>query len=156
MHPDVDEHGCVISVAAQQLGLHANTLRKYEREGLVAPSRSAGNSRRYSIDDLRRLDHIKRLVDQRGVNLAGVAVALEATDRALDLRRAILRGRAEPSPEICHALDALLATLLAAPDVVTADVLPTEETYERRASPTPRGRDRERRTRGEPGASPGR
>lgn len=62
------------------LGLHAQTLRKYERAGFLVPSRTDGGLRLYSRKDLRRLRQIKRLVDERGVNLAGVELALTLTD----------------------------------------------------------------------------
>ena len=61
-----------ISVAARMLGMHPQTLRKYERLGLVQPSRTIGSMRLYSHDELERLRIIKRLVDDGGINLAGV------------------------------------------------------------------------------------
>lgn len=61
-----------ISVAAQMLGMHPQTLRKYERLGLVQPSRTIGSMRLYSHDELERLRLIKYLVDELGINLAGV------------------------------------------------------------------------------------
>jgi MerR family transcriptional regulator/heat shock protein HspR len=71
----------VISVAARLLQMHPQTLRKYEREGLIAPSRTTGNLRLYSDEDLDRLRQVKYLVGERGLNLAGVQIALEATRR---------------------------------------------------------------------------
>lgn len=73
----------VISVAARSVGLHPTTLRKYERVGFLEPSRTPGRTRLYSQEDLRTLRQIKRLVDEREVNLAGVDLALRAT-HALD------------------------------------------------------------------------
>ena len=61
-----------ISVAARMLGMHPQTLRKYERLGLVQPSRTVGSMRVYSREELERLRIIKRLVDDGGINLAGV------------------------------------------------------------------------------------
>jgi MerR family transcriptional regulator/heat shock protein HspR len=61
-----------ISMAAQMLGMHPQTLRKYERLGLVQPSRTMGSVRVYSRDELERLRLIKYLVDELGINLAGV------------------------------------------------------------------------------------
>jgi len=61
-----------ISMAAQMLGMHPQTLRKYERLGLVQPSRTIGSIRVYSRDELERLRMIKYLVDELGINLAGV------------------------------------------------------------------------------------
>ena len=61
-----------ISVAAEMLGMHPQTLRKYERLGLIQPTRTIGSMRLYSREELERLRVIKRLVDDAGVNLAGV------------------------------------------------------------------------------------
>jgi MerR family transcriptional regulator/heat shock protein HspR len=61
-----------ISVAAEMLGMHPQTLRKYERLGLIQPSRTMGSMRLYSREELERLRLIKRLVDDLGINLAGV------------------------------------------------------------------------------------
>jgi MerR family transcriptional regulator/heat shock protein HspR len=61
-----------ISMAAQMLGMHPQTLRKYERLGLIQPSRTIGSMRVYSQDELERLRMIKHLVDELGINLAGV------------------------------------------------------------------------------------
>jgi MerR family transcriptional regulator/heat shock protein HspR len=61
-----------ISVAARMLGMHPQTLRKYERLGLVQPTRTIGSMRLYSREELERLRVIKRLVDDGGINLAGV------------------------------------------------------------------------------------
>jgi MerR family transcriptional regulator/heat shock protein HspR len=62
----------LISMAAEMLGMHPQTLRKYERLGLVRPSRTIGSMRVYSRDELERLRLIKHLVDELGINLAGV------------------------------------------------------------------------------------
>jgi len=73
-----------ISVAAEMLGMHPQTLRKYERLGLVQPTRTIGSMRLYSRGELERLRLIKRLVDELGVNLAGVQrllVVAEAMQR---------------------------------------------------------------------------
>lgn len=75
----------VISVAARLVDLHPTTLRKYERVGFLEPSRTAGRTRLYSPRDIRRLRQIKRLVEEREMNLAGVQMALELTERLRDL-----------------------------------------------------------------------
>ena len=62
----------LISMAADMLGMHPQTLRKYERLGLIQPSRTIGSMRLYSREELERLRLIKRLVDELGINLAGV------------------------------------------------------------------------------------
>lgn len=68
----IDDDFFFISVAARMLGMHPQTLRKYERLGLVQPSRTIGSMRVYSREELERLKVIKRLVDDGGINLAGV------------------------------------------------------------------------------------
>jgi MerR family transcriptional regulator/heat shock protein HspR len=68
----IDRDLYLISMAAEMLGMHPQTLRKYERLGLIQPSRSLGSMRLYSRDELERLRLIKRLVDDLGINLAGV------------------------------------------------------------------------------------
>ena len=70
--PILEEDLIFISVAARMLGMHPQTLRKYERLGLVQPSRTIGSMRLYSREELERLRVIKRLVDDGGINLAGV------------------------------------------------------------------------------------
>ena len=72
----VEEHDAcfVISVAARMVGMHAQTLRYYERAGLVLPSRSQGKRRLYSLADIGRLREIQGLITDLGVNLAGVDV----------------------------------------------------------------------------------
>jgi MerR family transcriptional regulator, heat shock protein HspR len=69
-----------ISTAARMLGMHPQTLRKYERLGLVQPSRTIGSMRLYSRDEIERLRFIKRLVDDMGINLAGVQQLLEIAE----------------------------------------------------------------------------
>ena len=76
----------VISVAARLVEMHPQTLRKYEREGLIAPSRTSGNLRLYSDQDIERLRQVKYLVEERSMNLAGVQMALELTRELLALR----------------------------------------------------------------------
>jgi MerR family transcriptional regulator/heat shock protein HspR len=67
-----DQDLFLISMAARMLGMHPQTLRKYERLGLVQPTRTIGSMRLYSHEELDRLKLIKRLVDDGGINLAGV------------------------------------------------------------------------------------
>jgi len=68
----LDQDLFLISMAAEMLGMHPQTLRKYERLGLIQPSRTIGSMRLYSREELERLRSIKRLVDELGINLAGV------------------------------------------------------------------------------------
>ncbi|MBI4233907.1 MAG: MerR family transcriptional regulator [Chloroflexi bacterium] len=79
----------IISVAARLLEMHPQTLRKYERVGLVSPSRSEGMLRLYSDEDIARLRLIKHLVDERRMNLAGVELMLEMLSRLLTMHRQI-------------------------------------------------------------------
>ena len=79
----------VISVAARLVELHPTTLRKYERVGFLEPSRTPGRTRLYSSDDIRRLQQIKRLVEDREMNLAGVQMALDLTDRLRSIADAV-------------------------------------------------------------------
>lgn len=84
----------VISVASKMLSMHPQTLRKYERVGLVRPSRTDGMLRLYSQDDIARLKLIKYLVDDLGLNLAGVRLVLNIFNDLLDIKKGneILKG----------------------------------------------------------------
>ena len=77
----------IISVAARLLEMHPQTLRKYERVGLVSPSRTVGMLRLYSEQDITRLRLIKYLVDDLRMNLAGVEFALGMLNRLLEVRQ---------------------------------------------------------------------
>jgi len=79
----------VISIAARMLGVHAQTLRYYERAGMIEPSRSRGNRRLYSAEDIERLRRMKTLMDDLGVNLAGVEVIMRMSRRMLEMEREI-------------------------------------------------------------------
>lgn len=78
--------GYMISAVAERYQLHPQTLRLYEREGLLTPSRSEGNTRLYTEDDLERLEVILNLTRDLGVNLAGVEVILNMRDRMGELQ----------------------------------------------------------------------
>ena len=81
MKRDSDEPVYMISVAARMLSCHPQTLRMYEREGLVLPKRTQRNLRLYSDADIDRLRRIQRLTQELGVNLAGVEVILDLLER---------------------------------------------------------------------------
>jgi MerR family transcriptional regulator, heat shock protein HspR len=85
----------VISVAAELAGVHPQTLRIYERKGLVQPKRTPGNSRRYSARDVARLRMIQRLTQEQGMNLAGVRMLLEMETELERMRRRAERLAAE-------------------------------------------------------------
>lgn len=106
----------VISVASRLLQLHPQTLRKYEREGFVAPSRTQGNLRLYSRDDIDRLRQVKTLVEERGVNLAGVQMALQLTRQVRDLQEKLRAARRDDYNTIADALDELLVAMGATPE----------------------------------------
>lgn len=73
-----EEHGVyVISVAAELAGVHPQTLRMYERKGLISPKRTSGNSRRYSERDVEWVRRIQQLTQDEGINLAGVRMIIE-------------------------------------------------------------------------------
>ena len=77
----------VISIVARMVGMHAQTLRQYERIGLVEPKRSGGNIRLYSRADVARLRQVQRLIADLGVNLAGVEVILRMNEKMQEMER---------------------------------------------------------------------
>ena len=79
----------VISVAAELAGMHAQTLRTYDRMGLVTPMRTTGGGRRYSRSDVALLREIQRLSQQEGVNLAGIKAIIDLTQSNERLRREV-------------------------------------------------------------------
>jgi MerR family transcriptional regulator, heat shock protein HspR len=99
-----------ISIAARMLGMHPQTLRKYERLGLVQPTRTIGSMRLYSRDELERLKLIKRLVDDAGINLAGVQRLLSIADivqRLRPLMRDDTLATRDTRRRVTHELDEL-------------------------------------------------
>lgn len=102
-----------ISVAARMLGMHPQTLRKYERLGLVQPSRTIGSMRLYSKEELERLKVIKRLVDDGGINLAGVQRLLSIAE-VLQRIRPLMRDdalTARDTRRLAQEMDELLRML---------------------------------------------
>ena len=81
--PGVGETGGLytMAVASRLTGMHPQTLRKYERAGLITPARQSGNQRLYSDADVERLRRIRYLVEVRGINIAGLELTLGMTDR---------------------------------------------------------------------------
>ncbi|MCF2526644.1 helix-turn-helix transcriptional regulator [Yinghuangia sp. KLBMP8922] len=79
----------VISVAAQLSGLHPQTLRQYDRLGLVSPDRTAGRGRRYSARDIVQLREVQRLSQEEGINLAGIKRILELENHVEALRHRV-------------------------------------------------------------------
>ena len=77
----------MISAVAEMYEIHPQTLRLYEREGLLKPSRTEGNTRLYTDDDLERLEFILNLARDLGVNIAGIAIALQMRERMEEMNR---------------------------------------------------------------------
>ena len=83
---DSDDPRYVISIAARMTGVQVHTLRYYEKIGIIEPSRSSGNIRLYSERDVALLRRVKTLMEDLGVNLAGVEVILRMSQRVIDLQ----------------------------------------------------------------------
>src|ERR1051326_6945223 len=79
----------MISAVAEMYGIHPQTLRLYEREGLLKPSRSEGNTRYYTDEDLQRLEFILSLARDLGVNISGIAIILQMRERMEEMQRQI-------------------------------------------------------------------
>ena len=90
----------VISVAATILGVQTYTLRYYEKVGIIEPSRSRGNIRLYSERDIAQLRRVKTLMDDLGVNLAGVEVILRLTQRVAELQHQMIELESELEGQI--------------------------------------------------------
>jgi MerR family transcriptional regulator/heat shock protein HspR len=104
--PD-DEPCYVISIAARLVGMHQQSLRYYERAGLVEPRRTAGGIRMYSNLDIQKIRQAQRLIDELGVNLAGVDIILRMGEQ--------LRALHDELSSVRRELDRLRATRLPAP-----------------------------------------
>ena len=100
--PNVDEPVFLISAAAELCGVHAQTLRQYDRLGLVVPKRRPGGGRRYSLRDVAMLREIQRLSQEEGINLAGIARILALSERVewLEFEVDRLRHRADVGSRI--------------------------------------------------------
>lgn len=105
MAPAYDAPVFVISVAAELAGMHPQTLRQYDRLGLVTPGRAAGRGRRYSLKDIATLREVQRLSQDEGINLAGIKriLALEDRVRRLEDQVDALRAAAEPGHRVFAA-----------------------------------------------------
>ena len=95
MRPRNEEPRYVISVAAQMLEVQTHTLRYYEKVGIIEPFRSKGNIRLYSERDVAYLKQVKTLMEDLGINLAGVEVILRLTHRISELQRHVGRLKSE-------------------------------------------------------------
>jgi MerR family transcriptional regulator/heat shock protein HspR len=92
----------MISAVAEQYQVHPQTLRLYEREGLLKPSRSEGNTRLYTDEDLERLEVILKLTRDLGVNLAGVEIILNMRERMAEMQKQIEAFVSGLNAEISH------------------------------------------------------
>ncbi|MEV6240656.1 helix-turn-helix transcriptional regulator [Lentzea sp. NPDC051838] len=120
---DEDTPFFVISVAAQLSGLHAQTLRSYDRMGLVSPGRTSGGGRRYSMRDIVLLREVQRLSQEEGVNLAGIK-------RIIDLEHQVdaLRSRVtELTQELANALAAADSAAAAVHASYRRDLVPIRQ-----------------------------
>ena len=97
MHHDYEEPVYLISVVAKVLTIHPHTLRQYEREGLVLPSRTDGKMRLYSQRDIDKIKMIQRLTRDLGVNLAGVDIIMQLKDKIDDFELLVESLRLELS-----------------------------------------------------------
>lgn len=79
----------MISAVAEMYGIHPQTLRLYEREGLLKPSRTEGNTRLYTEEDLQRLEFILSLARDLGVNISGIAIIMQMRERMEEMQRQI-------------------------------------------------------------------
>ncbi len=106
----IDQDLFFISIAARMLGMHPQTLRKYERLGLIQPTRTIGSMRLYTREELEKLRLIKRMVDDAGINLAGVQRLLsiaEVVQRVRPLLRDETLTARDTRRRLAHELDEL-------------------------------------------------
>lgn len=110
----------IISVAARMAGMHPQTLRQYDRLGLVQPERTAGGGRRYSVRDVALLREIQRLSQDEGINLAGVKRIIELEHLVTDLRQEL-----DELQDLLTAAYQRIAELEALSPFPRRDLLPT-------------------------------
>ncbi|RLK60332.1 MULTISPECIES: heat shock protein transcriptional repressor HspR [Actinokineospora] len=120
---DEDTPVFVISVAAQLSGLHAQTLRSYDRQGLVSPGRTSGGGRRYSIRDIALLREVQRLSQEAGVNLAGIKRIIELENEVDALRVRV----AELTEELASAYAAAEQAAAAVHKSYRRDLVPVRQ-----------------------------
>ena len=113
----------VISVAAQLAGMHAQTLRTYDRQGLVSPGRTPGGGRRYSMRDIALLREVQRLSQEDGVNLAGIKRIIELENQVDALRSRV----AELTEELAAAYAAAEQAAAAAHASYRRDLVPLNQ-----------------------------
>ncbi|MDT7789080.1 MAG: MerR family transcriptional regulator, heat shock protein HspR [Pseudonocardiales bacterium] len=120
---DEDTPFFVISVAAQLSGLHAQTLRSYDRMGLVSPGRTSGGGRRYSMRDIVLLREVQRLSQDEGVNLAGIKRIIDLENQVDALRQRVT----ELTQELANALAAADSAAAAVHASYRRDLVPIRQ-----------------------------
>ena len=120
---DDDTPVFVISVAAELSGMHPQTLRQYDRLGLVTPGRSGGGGRRYSARDVELLREVQRLSQEEGVNLAGIKRIIDLDNQVQALQSRVAELRAELASTQA-ALDAARDTVVAS---MRRDLVPVRD-----------------------------
>ena len=118
-----DEPVYTISIAARMVNMHAQTLRYYERVGLIKPSRTSGRIRLYSVRDIERLKLVQGYIKDLGVNLAGVEVLIRMTEHINQMERQMATMQAGYEEELRQ-----LKARLGEPIEAEVTVLPTSET----------------------------
>lgn len=108
---DKDKPLYVISVAAELVDMHPQTLRLYERKGLIEPSRSAGKTRLYSQRNIEQLREIRRLTQELGVNLAGVEEIIKLRDKLDDLQSSMERRIGQLSGQLEERISGIRGAL---------------------------------------------
>jgi len=121
----------MISSVAEMYGIHPQTLRLYEREGLLKPSRTEGNTRLYTDEDLQRLEFILSLARDLGVNISGMAIILQMRERMEEMQRQI-------QDFVKYIQEEVLARASAAADPARGAIVPVRRTIV--ASPQQPGR----------------
>ena len=125
----------IISVAARLVDMHPSTLRKYERVGFLEPSRMGGKLRLYSSEDIRRLRQSTWLVEDRGVNIAGVDMARDLTELLHVVR--VLLGSVDEAGKRDRAVSEALRRIDEMLEMVGADPAEASEDYQRGGQATP-------------------
>ncbi|HWF91558.1 MAG TPA: helix-turn-helix transcriptional regulator [Terriglobales bacterium] len=118
----------MISAVAEMYGIHPQTLRLYEREGLLKPSRTEGNTRLYTDEDLQRLEFILNLARDLGVNISGMAIILQMRERMEEMQRQI-------QDFVKYIQEEVLSRANAASDPAKGAIVPLRRTF---VTPAPR------------------
>jgi MerR family transcriptional regulator/heat shock protein HspR len=119
-----------ISVVANQFGIHPQTLRLYEREGLLKPSRTDGNTRLYTDEDMQRLEVILSFTRDLGVNLAGVEIILNMREKMEEMQR-------QMQEFVSYVTEQMGSLPREAPPAFSQSLVPTRQPLPVRRKPTP-------------------